>query len=571
MAAFGSKEPWMEPMNSFLTASREDFKKFIEQVCSISSSASAMANKLPSYSTPHAIKSRLPPTSQEGFPSLPYLLDEGREYASFVELWLTASAKSGFKIEEENSTSSLTQLDALCKSLQVRAKDCLARAERGDRPNSDNSFGWEDVLDKMKTRSTTQTLLAPPRLDLDIQPLSPIGSTFLHNTTSDGSSMSMVQSNRNKLVGSESDPVSPFPQDQRVQQEWDTTFATALPGNGVSFDSNPTTIDASTTSSNFIPRSAALSFVEDSPRTGDASGFATSQTQRLPGSERSSPSLYGGGASSSSRREHSNSRPTTRDGIMAAAMSGASLSRPHSALSGRFSIRSAASSIARASENELCRVRSASRERLFGRSSTSNPSSAAVSPRLQPIDRDNFQYPNEPQSASSTSTVTTALPPLSSKSAPVSATNPTFASAAKEKEKSTTAKVKRGVEKLRKTKSDDGGPNSPSSINYRPTSSSSSIPSNTSLSSSPPSSTADKVRGLVSSLTSRAANNSSQNQSSPSTQPTSKPFRSASSSSGSVAGLAAATLSGINASIIAPLNKSESFHMRKASASNNTG
>lgn len=35
MTTFGSKEPWMEPMNKFLTKNRAEFKEFIDSICAI--------------------------------------------------------------------------------------------------------------------------------------------------------------------------------------------------------------------------------------------------------------------------------------------------------------------------------------------------------------------------------------------------------------------------------------------------------------------------------------------------------------------------------------------------------
>ena len=91
MASFGSKEHWMARMNEFLSDHRESFKSFIDDVCTLSTTNSndKSANVSPtSYSTPLAIRNRLPLTSREGFPSLPYLIDQGREFAGLVELWL---------------------------------------------------------------------------------------------------------------------------------------------------------------------------------------------------------------------------------------------------------------------------------------------------------------------------------------------------------------------------------------------------------------------------------------------------------------------------------------------------
>lgn len=116
MASFGTKEIWMEPMNSFLSNNRESFKAFIDDICYVptplssaaggnyststtanSSTASSPTHPVSaetnlSYTTPMTIMRRLPPTSREGFPSLPYLIDQARNFADLVSLWLEATS-----------------------------------------------------------------------------------------------------------------------------------------------------------------------------------------------------------------------------------------------------------------------------------------------------------------------------------------------------------------------------------------------------------------------------------------------------------------------------------------------
>jgi hypothetical protein len=157
MASFGSKEHWMEPMNVFLTDHREAFKTFINDICSISAPDGMVGQKPASYSTPLAIQSRLPMTSREGFPSLPYLIDQSREIASLVELWLHGTTNGS---EAENLAAQIGKEDGdllifhkICKSLDGQTKECLSRAERAERPNSALSFRWEELIDQLQTTS----------------------------------------------------------------------------------------------------------------------------------------------------------------------------------------------------------------------------------------------------------------------------------------------------------------------------------------------------------------------------------------------------------------------------------
>ncbi|GAB7341659.1 hypothetical protein MBLNU457_g0008t1 [Dothideomycetes sp. NU457] len=150
MATFGTKESWMEPMNSFLTQHRESFKKFIEDICFVPQSVSSLAVIPPSYSTPNAIKNRLPITSKEGFPSLPYLIDDSREYANLVDLWLHASSSGKAAASEEDPEGPLHKFHDHCTLLHARTQECLSRAERAEGPTSELDFRWEELIESLQ-------------------------------------------------------------------------------------------------------------------------------------------------------------------------------------------------------------------------------------------------------------------------------------------------------------------------------------------------------------------------------------------------------------------------------------
>jgi hypothetical protein len=140
----------MEPMNSFISTHRNEFRAFLDTVCAVSST-SIPVNIPPSYSTPLAILSRLPPTSREGFPSLPYLIDHAKSFATLVNLWLEHC--SNVEVEGE-----LGKFHQLCLSLRRRTEECLVRAERAERPKSGNSFVWEEVIEQIESSSSVPTL-----------------------------------------------------------------------------------------------------------------------------------------------------------------------------------------------------------------------------------------------------------------------------------------------------------------------------------------------------------------------------------------------------------------------------
>ena len=142
----------MEPMNAFLSSHRQEFKTYIDSICSISCSTSALSPIPPSYSTPLTILQRLPPTSREGFPSLPYLIDHARNFAALVDLWLENTTASAPNII--SSDGDLLKFHTLCVSLHQRTQDCLNRAERAERPSSSLSVKWEELVEQLESSSS---------------------------------------------------------------------------------------------------------------------------------------------------------------------------------------------------------------------------------------------------------------------------------------------------------------------------------------------------------------------------------------------------------------------------------
>lgn len=126
LSTFGKREEWMEPMNRFLNAQRLVFREYIDQVCDIPAERGPQ-NLPPSYSTPITILNRLGPTAREGFPSLPYLIDQSRNYASLVKLWVDMKPTDPSK--QALIEGDLQVFGDLCMALQQRADSCLAKHE----------------------------------------------------------------------------------------------------------------------------------------------------------------------------------------------------------------------------------------------------------------------------------------------------------------------------------------------------------------------------------------------------------------------------------------------------------
>ncbi|KAI4257323.1 MAG: hypothetical protein LQ352_001673 [Teloschistes flavicans] len=145
LGSFGTKEPWMEPMNGFLNAHRQEFKSFIDTICAISPD---QANSLmpPSYATPITILGRLPGTSREGFPSLPYLIDQAKECAALVDFWLDRRhTAEGPPIMSDE----LQAFSEMCEALREKTKRCLSRAEQAERPSGSLEPKWEELVEQM--------------------------------------------------------------------------------------------------------------------------------------------------------------------------------------------------------------------------------------------------------------------------------------------------------------------------------------------------------------------------------------------------------------------------------------
>ena len=185
MTTFGSKEPWMEHMNQFLTSNRQSFKCFIDNICSIPSDRNPLPLP-PSYSTPLAIMQRLPQSCREGLPSLPHLIDQPRNLALLVSLWLRGTANNATAAallmdsdssSDDNSGSNdslmkknniingkkahrtstgsqayaeLRRFNELCHRVQHRTDEYLQRAERADRPRSVYNSQWEEMVEQLE-------------------------------------------------------------------------------------------------------------------------------------------------------------------------------------------------------------------------------------------------------------------------------------------------------------------------------------------------------------------------------------------------------------------------------------
>jgi hypothetical protein len=126
----------MDPMNIFIDSSKKEFRSFIDQICSVPLKAPTKAVS-PSYATPIQMLGRLPATSREGFPSLPYLIDSAQRFANLVSLWLDHFSPNSF--ESETVDQSLRDFHGACLEIQQRTSD--ATKSIGNELVSARNFG----------------------------------------------------------------------------------------------------------------------------------------------------------------------------------------------------------------------------------------------------------------------------------------------------------------------------------------------------------------------------------------------------------------------------------------------
>ena len=132
-------------MNAFLNTHRQECKNFVDTICAISPDQANSAIPA-SYATPITILGRLPGTSREGFPSLPYLIDQAKQCAALVELWLDGPHNTGWP---RPMSDDLTAFNDMCETSREKAKHCLSRAEQAERPSGLLEPKWEELVEQM--------------------------------------------------------------------------------------------------------------------------------------------------------------------------------------------------------------------------------------------------------------------------------------------------------------------------------------------------------------------------------------------------------------------------------------
>ena len=140
----------MEPMNQFINSHRTEFKNYIDTICAVPSDQTS-SRVPPSYTAPITIFSRLPQTSKEGFPCLPYLIDQTRELATLANLWIELSSGKS----EASDSEELMAFTHICLALRKQTRNTVDRAQRADRPVSDlQQLNWAEMVEKFDRQSS---------------------------------------------------------------------------------------------------------------------------------------------------------------------------------------------------------------------------------------------------------------------------------------------------------------------------------------------------------------------------------------------------------------------------------
>ena len=141
----------MEPMNRFVAGHRVEFKEFVDAICAIPADR-PIPVVAPSYTTPIQIMGRLPSTSREGFPSLPFLIDLSKNFAVLTNTWVKNAPARLAEIDDVDPV--VMEFHNLALRLQQRTKECMSQAEQAERPNGNLEVRWEELVESMERCAT---------------------------------------------------------------------------------------------------------------------------------------------------------------------------------------------------------------------------------------------------------------------------------------------------------------------------------------------------------------------------------------------------------------------------------
>jgi hypothetical protein len=152
MSGYGGKEKWILPMGTLSAEYEDQFTSFIDQICD---ATNLTGPRQPAqYTGPALVKSRLDPLSQEGIPTLPFLIDEPREYAGLVKLWnrqllppLSTTQKKHHSIDVPKLSEPTRAFHMACVQLNLKTATLVETAvEREEEELSENEAVEDELL-----------------------------------------------------------------------------------------------------------------------------------------------------------------------------------------------------------------------------------------------------------------------------------------------------------------------------------------------------------------------------------------------------------------------------------------
>ena len=172
-------------------------KSFVDAITTIPPSPYPTETVPPSYATPITILSRLSQPSKEGFPSLPYLIDQPRAFASLVAMWQKWHPVYKDKFPDYHLEGDLARFHKMCSEIQERINICVSKAESAQRPSSSLSARWEEVAEK----ATGSPLLGPGQTSISTIPGKGLRVVGLPSTRSPEEDYHHSGATRSKLSG----------------------------------------------------------------------------------------------------------------------------------------------------------------------------------------------------------------------------------------------------------------------------------------------------------------------------------------------------------------------------------
>jgi hypothetical protein len=190
MSGYGGKEKWILPMGTLSAEYEDRFTAFINEICDPSGATGP--RQQPQYSGPSAVKSRLDPLSQEGIPTLPFLIDQPREFAGLVKLWNrqclpTSTSQTHHVVDITKLSDAARAFHTACVQLNIKTVSLVETAvEREEEELSESEVVEEDLATGVAEMSVQNHHSGGTRLKKEVNRK----TSFTHEDTDDSTNPS---------------------------------------------------------------------------------------------------------------------------------------------------------------------------------------------------------------------------------------------------------------------------------------------------------------------------------------------------------------------------------------------